>query len=237
MTRPDTTASLDWTLAEHWYDQNAESFTDATLSMKPSPLLLHFAQDLAPGARVLDAGCGAGRDTKWLIAQGFKVGAFDISQKMVEATHATTGGQVNPRRLDFRDYNDAPASWDAIWALASILHLPRENVPDTLARLLASLTPYGKLTFAVKHGIGEKLDERGRPMSYFEPEEISQMTLKAMSGKGQVVTSISDLPDSAGNSTTWIEITARRLPPLLTRGLEPPAQNKKKTDPRKESHP
>ncbi|MBK8302214.1 MAG: class I SAM-dependent methyltransferase [Chloracidobacterium sp.] len=38
----------------------------------------------APGMKVLDAGCGGGRNIVWLLQNGFDVSAIDIDQRSVE---------------------------------------------------------------------------------------------------------------------------------------------------------
>jgi len=213
MTRNDT-PDIDWSLAETWYDDNADAFEMASLNMEPSPFLKEFAARLPAKARVLDAGCGAGRDSCWLLGQKFQVGAFDISKEMVAAARDNTRHRVEPRWLDFRDYGDPPGSWDGIWALASLLHLPRAEVEEVLPRLIDSLTEDGVLAFAVKRGSGEKMDSRGRPMSFFELEEILDLTRSVMPKGSKVEAYISECPDSSGTQTEWINITATRSRPF-----------------------
>lgn len=212
MTHP-VSPPIDWDQSETWYDENADTFEMSTLGMPITPHLLHFASLLAPGAKVLDAGCGAGRDTRWLLDQGFDVSAFDVSRKMVEATRANTLNRANLRQLDFRSYNDAPDSWDGIWALASLLHLPRHDVAAVLPRLLSSLTPRGFLAFSVKQGQGAEMDPLGRPLSYFEPSEISNMVFAAMPTGGFIDTQVVSLPDSSGQDIYWINVVAGRRQP------------------------
>jgi SAM-dependent methyltransferase len=212
MTQP-ISSPINWTRSETWYDENADMFEIASLDMPPTPLLLTFASMIGQGARVLDAGCGVGRDTRWLLDQGFDVSAFDISREMVEATYGNTLGRVKPRRLDFRDYDDPPNSWNGIWALASLLHLPRHEVAAVLPRLLTSLTPDGLLAFSVKQGQGEEMDARGRPVSYFEPVEVSNMVYAALPVGGFFETRLVRLPDSSGHQTTWIDVIAGRSQP------------------------
>lgn len=207
MPEPET---IDWGHAETWYDEHAEDFEMATLELGITPLLEIFSRELPAGGRVLDAGCGAGRDTRWLLDQGFNVGAFDISRAMVQATWDNTGRKVAPRRLDFRDYEDPPGSWDGIWALASLLHLPKADMPDCLARLCTSLTPTGCLAFSVKLGTGEGIDELGRPMAFYEPEEITEITAAAL-GIGQINSAIKKAPSSSGE-IHWINVLAERMP-------------------------
>ncbi len=187
----------------------------ATLGLKTSAFLETFAARLPPpgGARVLDAGCGAGRDSRWLIDHGFDTAAFDISQEMVNATRDNTSHRVMPRQLDFRVFNDAPGSWQGIWAMASLLHLPRHDIAGVLERLLLSLTEDGILAFSVKRGGGEDIDARGRPMSYFEVSEISQLTFAAMPEGGKVEAEVVVEPDSSGRKVSWINLTAMRTCP------------------------
>lgn len=203
-------SGIDWTQAGAWYDLNAEAFEMATLELKPSALLQDFARALPRGSRVLDAGCGAGRDSRWLLDEGFSVDAFDVSKEMVTATRANTGGCIEPRRLDFRDFRDPAGSWQGIWAMASLLHLPREDVQQVLPRLLESLTEDGILFFSLKHGEGEKVDELGRPTSYFEIAEIAEMVFCAMPGPARVETRLQVAPNSRGHKTPWIDVRIHR---------------------------
>lgn len=206
--------TIDWHLAETWYDTHSDDFEIATLNLGIPPLLVEFAGRLRPRARVLDAGCGAGRDTRWLLDHRFSVDAFDISREMVEATRANTCGRVQPRRLDFRDYRDPPESWDGIWALASLLHMSRADLRACLPRLFESLTETGKLAFSVKLGQGARMDALGRPMSFYDPEEITEITAAAL-GPGRVEARIQTAPSSDGE-TQWINVIAARRAPCVS---------------------
>ena len=200
---------MDWTRGASWYDEHADAFEMATLDLPPPPLLSEFISLLQPGARILDAGCGVGRDSRVLLDKGFYVSAFDGSAAMVGATLANTLGRAQPRILSFQDYADAPGSWDGIWALASLIHLPRKDVPGVIGRLLNSLTPHGIFCGAVKHGTGDGIDPQGRPTTYFDVEEISRMVFGAMPAGGTVDIHTTSARGSSGNAHRWINITAR----------------------------
>lgn len=204
-----STQALDWTQSRTWYDTHADDFEMATLNLGISPLLEEFAAMLAPQARVLDAGCGVGRDTRWLIDRGFAVDAFDISGEMVRATRDNTNGRVAPRQIDFRDYADPPGSWDGIWALASLLHLPKTEIADSMARLCTSLTQTGILAFSVKAGEGERMDSLGRPMAFYAPDEITAIAARALGSAGEVRSAVARAPSSEG-CTSWINVFAMR---------------------------
>ncbi len=56
--------------------------------------------ELVPGdGRILDAGCGSGRDTKAFLERGYQVTAIDASGKMIEATTRLTDRPAKQMRI------------------------------------------------------------------------------------------------------------------------------------------
>ncbi len=91
---------------------------------------------IPPDARILDLGCGAGRDAAVFTGLGHWVAGMDLSMGMLlEANRRAPGSylQGDMTRLPF-----APESFDAAWLNASLLHLPRELAPGVLAGVQAS---------------------------------------------------------------------------------------------------
>ncbi len=62
-----------------YYDKNAELFTANTKSVSFAACQQRFLQHLPVSARILDFGCGSGRDTNAFSAQDFQVEALDGS--------------------------------------------------------------------------------------------------------------------------------------------------------------
>ena len=60
-----------------YYDQNAEGFAAGTLDVKFTAIQDRFLGYLAPGALILDFGCGSGRDSRYFLSKGFNVEACD----------------------------------------------------------------------------------------------------------------------------------------------------------------
>lgn len=198
-----------WDTVAAWYDSHHATFETTTLSLPTPPLLETFRAQLPASARVLDAGCGAGRDSRALVEAGFTVHALDLSAQMVRATRDVTDGRVRPRQMDLRDYADPAGSWDGIWCLASLLHLPRPQVPAVVAALARSLRPGGVLALSVKHGAGEILDSMGRPVTLFMPGEIGAFLTGADTPHLHVEIDTAQAPSSAG-TTRWINALATR---------------------------
>src|SRR5699024_9780161 len=146
----NTQASPNTTM--NYYHNNAQAFAQATLSVDMSALYEPFIKHLPPQARVLDAGCGAGRDAKAFAQMGFKVEAFDASEAMVGIAHQQGDFVVEPNSfLGFtRGY-----TFDGIWVCASLLHVPAQELPATFRHLASLLADNGVFYVSFKYGEGE----------------------------------------------------------------------------------
>lgn len=136
-----------------YYQDNAQTFFDGTVNVDMSSLYETFTKYLAPGARVLDAGCGSGRDTKAFLEMGYQVEAFDASPAMVELAREHTGLPV--QLMTFADV-DWKEMFDGIWCCASLLHVPAVELPGVMRRLADALKPGGVGYVSFKYGDGER---------------------------------------------------------------------------------
>ena len=143
---------------DQYYKQFAAEFFGSTVAVDMAAIHQRFLAHLKPGAHILDAGCGSGRDAKAFAVAGFKVTAFDASPELARLASAHCGFEVEVRR--FEDIYEAEA-FDGIWCCASLLHVPLFAIPTTLDRLWCALRPGGTLYVSVKHGTGER-DHGGR---------------------------------------------------------------------------
>ncbi|HBW42142.1 MAG TPA: SAM-dependent methyltransferase [Leclercia adecarboxylata] len=136
-----------------YYQDNAQTFFDGTVNVDMSSLYEAFTQHLAPGARVLDAGCGSGRDAKAFQEMGYQVEAFDASPAMVELAQEHTGLPV--KVMTFADV-DWKEKFDGIWCCASLLHVSTLELPGVMRRLADALKPGGVWYVSFKYGEGER---------------------------------------------------------------------------------
>lgn len=120
----------------HYYTQFAAEFFSSTVGVDMAPIRQRFIAQLPPGGHILDAGCGSGRDAKAFSEAGFRVTAFDASAELARLASAHCGFEVAARR--FEDVDEV-AQFDGIWCCASLLHVPRAAMPDTLVRLWTAL--------------------------------------------------------------------------------------------------
>lgn len=137
-----------------YYRQFAAEFFDSTVAVDMSPIRDRFTAMLGSSARILDAGCGSGRDAKAFSERGFRVSAFDASPELAERASSHCGFPIDVRT--FRDVDEVDA-YDGIWCCASLLHVMPAEMPAVLTRLWNALAPGGVLYASFKHGTGTRL--------------------------------------------------------------------------------
>ena len=109
-----------------YYDRNAAAFVQRTVGASMGEPLEAFAAMLPPRARVLDWGCGSGRDSLALRALGFEVTSVDASPAMAAEALVATSTVV--RVEQFADLREE-AAYDGIWACSSLLHVRPDALP------------------------------------------------------------------------------------------------------------
>ncbi len=119
---------------QHWWYRGRRRIIRAELDRLP----------LAPGARVLDAGCGSGRTLQELVDYG-EVQGVELSPEAAELARSRGHGEVLVGRLEALPFPDS--TFDLITCLDVIEHTPDDRV--TLAELLRVSRPGGWLLVTV----------------------------------------------------------------------------------------
>ena len=120
------TGSLDF------YNLNAETYALQSLKADVSDLYTDFEECLDPGATILDLGCGSGRDSKHFVEKGFRVVPVDGSPEMCKFAESYLGSPVRCLQFSKLDYKKES---DGIWACASLLHVPKQNLDAVMQRV------------------------------------------------------------------------------------------------------
>ena len=90
--------------------------------------------------RLLEVGAGTGQDSAFFQDEGLAVVATDLSPVMVEHCR---GKGIEAHVRDFLNLGFPPGSFDAVYALNCLLHVPNRELPAVLAALHAVLRPGG----------------------------------------------------------------------------------------------
>lgn len=153
-----------------FYDEQADSFADNTLSVDMTALYAEFLPLLAPGSLIIDAGCGAGRDSRYFLTEGFKVMAFDASQALVAIAKQVTGLPVI--HSTFLAFNSSIKA-DALWACASLLHVPWQEQQATFKHLANMVKPKGLIYCSYKYGTHDH-EKEGRQFTNANETRLEQ---------------------------------------------------------------
>ena len=146
-----------------YYAENAAKYAADSLKLPPSTKMDYFQKHLPPHPRVLELGCGGGRDTADMIKRGFDVYPTDGSPEMAREAEARLGRPVQVMLFEELDMEDA---FDGVWAHASLLHAPREALPGIIRRIHTALHHGGLLYASFKSGEAGSRDVFGRYYNY-----------------------------------------------------------------------
>ena len=163
---------------EH-YDRSARQFWEGTRDHDVSQnigALLVSIQGEAP-YRILDFGCGPGRDLQTLLERGHEPVGLDGAESFVRMAQELTGAEV--WHQDFLALDLPAASFDGVFANASLFHVPRQELPRVLSELHECLRPDGVLFASNPRGSNEEGWNGGRYGAYHDFEHWSDYTLAA----------------------------------------------------------
>ncbi|AJA10731.1 methyltransferase type 11 [Sphingopyxis fribergensis] len=165
-----------------------------------------FLDRLPAGAEILELGCGGGRDAAHMMARGFAVDPTDGVAEIAAKAEAQIGRPVRVMRFGELD---ATARYDAVWASASLLHVPRRDLREVIARIHRALRPGGLHFASYKGGGAEGRDRFGRYFNYFARAELESIYRDA------AVWDLLDISEGVGGGYDgaqgpWVQITLRR---------------------------
>lgn len=148
---------MSMSLTLDYYNNKTEDFYESTIIADVSALYDRFLKYIPPRGKILDLGCGSGRDTKEFLNKGYIVEAIDGSSELCKKASNYTG--INVKCMDFFDI-DEHEKYDGIWACASLLHVEKMYISDLLMKLQKALVSNGAFYMSFKYGefAGERDD-------------------------------------------------------------------------------
>lgn len=141
-------------------------------------------ESMLKGKKILDAGCGAGRDAAYFTEDGFDVIGVDIAAKLLtEAKKRAPKAKF--KKEDFRKTKFKAKTFDGVWSMAGFLHLPKEEIKKSLKEFNRILNDKGIVYLSVKQGRGskevkkEKYKREPRIYYFYEKAEMEDLVHEA----------------------------------------------------------
>jgi len=165
------------------YDKIAEIYTKYTYGQLQQYQLTKFIS-LLKGKKILDVGCGCGRDVEYFLQEGFDVMGIDLSEEMLKQARKIVP-KTKLKKADFTDLKFKKESFDGIWSMVSLVHVPRKEMVKVLKGFNKILTKKGIFYLSVKEGKGEenlkkpKYNNESRLYVYFTEKEMKEYLKKA----------------------------------------------------------
>lgn len=163
------------------YEISSAHYEKNTADLHPKEEAQRFMKMLPSHAKIIDIGCGPGRDAKIFSERGFNVTGIDFSSKMIERAKQNVP-LASFCVMDIENLTFPAGSFDGAWANCALLHLPKKNIPLVLEKIHCCLKPAGSFYLSVKQSsIGEAFEPDARygdlkkHWTFFEPGELVKL--------------------------------------------------------------
>jgi len=167
------------------YNRTAEQYAKNVAGLHHSEVAGTFLEYLPENTRILDLGCGSGRDARIFSERGYEVIGIDLSAKLLEIAQKEAPF-VSFEVMDMRKLRFDNEFFGGVWSVASMLHLPKLDIPQCLDECNRILKTNGVIYVGVKLGKGEEFkpdiryaEDAFKFYSYFEAGEMDDFIKKA----------------------------------------------------------
>ena len=152
-----------------YYNKNSEEYFNSTLNVDMTNTYKEFLKLVPEGGKILDLGCGSGRDSMNFMKLGYEVTAVDGSKELAKKASALLGKEVIASTFEELELKE---KFHGIWACASLLHIKREDLKTVLNNLYNNLDDKGVFYMSFKYGEKEYVDDKNRYFNCFTDESI-----------------------------------------------------------------
>ena len=155
-----------------YYNKNSEEYFNSTLNVDMTNTYKPFLKLVPKDGKILDLGCGSGRDSMNFMKLGYEVTAVDGAKELAKKASVLLGKEVILSTFEELELKE---KFHGIWACASLLHIKREDLKTVLNNLYNNLEDNGVFYMSFKYGEDEYIDEKGRYFNCYTEETFKEM--------------------------------------------------------------
>lgn len=194
--------------AHKTYDKFAELHANYLYQMIPQFQLNEFVSMLK-GKKILEAGCGPGRDVLYFVEEGYEPIGVDKSKNMIKvAKKRVPKGKF--QQMDLTDLKFDENEFDGIWCMSALTVLEDDDVKKALHQMYKVLKPKGIIYISVMEGQGQEVindprfENSPRYYNKFTPEKIRSLLEK------ENFKILKIRIDETSHEKTWVEVFAEK---------------------------
>ncbi len=157
-----------------FYENNATEYHQRNKDVDLTEIYQAFEKGLG-GNRILDLGCGTGRDATHFTKQGYQITGVDFSFEMLNMARKVCPDAEYLRR-DITNGLEDLGPFDGVWAMASFVHFNKDRSEKILMNLHKNLKPQAPLLISLKHE--DYYDSSDRYFHYWKKDDAEALFRK-----------------------------------------------------------
>lgn len=189
-----------------YYEINGVKYAESTLDADMSETYKKFLPLVKDKGRILDLGCGSGRDSLAFLKAGYDVISVDGSKSLCQYASKVLNKEVICKQFSEINYVD---EFDAVWACASLLHVKKIEMHEIFIKIAKALKQGGIFYCSYKYGNTERKKD-GREFSDYNENNLNELFSIDL-GLTVVEWWISTDVRKDRSSEKWLNIIARKL--------------------------
>jgi len=187
------------------YDELAEEIASVHAQLTPHRLYELAEKYFRPSGKILDLGCGIGRDSAWLKKNNFHAIGVDASKGMLEQ-----GRKLYPhidfvcdQLPDLETFSDN--QFDGVFCSAVVMHLPQEQIARAMLNIMRILRKQGVALISYRSSNSKDEREGGKLYTPINPVQLIQF---ASDSGASLVHQEAEIEDGRGH--TWYNLVFRK---------------------------
>ena len=156
-----------------FYNTHFQNYHNKTFNIDPASFLNTLTNQLQKGSKILDIGCGSGRDLLWLKKKGFNPTGFERSPNLAELARQNSGCPV--MEGDFTIYDFSGLQFDALLLIGALVHLQYAEFAHVFFRISRALKSDGFIYLTLKEGTGKYSNGNGRIFTLWQLEHLEKI--------------------------------------------------------------